>query len=188
MAITGKTKPDVGVQRSYSGCTLTSGHRCVNYSDPFGLCPDPKDPACRTGGPGTASGSAEVFKQLGEKLDGLKPILSVGPHVGVSHTAGNYSVSAEVGPDGKVSANHSLVIGAPQLGASFDVGFKTEAPEGAHTGSVDFGLGKHLGVSVNGYYTGGTHLTPNGVTFHLGGSVSACETCPSVTADLNPQH
>jgi cobyrinic acid a,c-diamide synthase len=23
----------------YGGCTLTSGCRCVNYSDPFGLCP-----------------------------------------------------------------------------------------------------------------------------------------------------
>jgi hypothetical protein len=100
-------------------------------------------------------------------------------------------VSTEVDGNGKVSANHSLVVGAPQTGASVDVGLKTEAPEGAITGSIDWGLGKHLEASINGYYKEGDGLggfQPNGFTLHFGASLCAVEPCPSATVDINPQH
>jgi RHS repeat-associated protein len=178
----------------------------VNYDDPTGLdawdyrvvldpdfvdpsdgcphCTPPQPPSSRTAQPGTAAGSQEVFKQLSAKFQPLKPILAIGPHGGVSATVGHYSVSGDISGTGELSAGHSLVLGLPQLGASVDVGLGTEAPAGAKTGSLDWGVGSHLGASLNGYYTHNGGFTLSGFTLHFG-VAAAFPDAPSLTVDLH---
>jgi RHS repeat-associated protein len=165
----------------------------INYDDPFGLCPPQyisgscaqNEVGQLVGGPGTASGSMEIAKQLARMLAPLQKI-SDNTYIGVSATSGNYQMSVAAGGAGKaVTANHSLVFGVPNLAASIDVGLVAAAPSGSHTGSFDIGFGKHLSLSFNGHSDESGSVGFDGVTFHLG-TPNFLDFPASATVDLKP--
>jgi RHS repeat-associated protein len=168
----------------------------VNYSDPFGLCPP--EQVC-----GVAAVLAAAWQSIADRVENavsrLGASLSSGERdytagadyvedhatIGVSASYANASVSAEVSKAEGGSTNESVVLNTPQAGASVDVGVKGEAPAGAQTGSVDIGVSKHLGVSVNGYRDSAHKFHANGATVHIG--VGVPDAAPiGGTIDLKP--
>ena len=136
----------------------------VNFSDPFGLCPDPL-----AGGLGSlkcvlqdaiAGGKAAAQNAATETVHRVS--------VGLSGTVGHGTFSGEVAGDGSVSGSSAVSINSPNVGASVDLGAKGSTPRGSHTASVDVGLGKHFGISANIYIdrNGDPHVY--GATLHIG--------------------
>jgi RHS repeat-associated protein len=99
----------------------------VNYSDPFGLCPDPKDPKCPVGGPGTASGAMAVAQQIADKhLGAATAEFAVG--VAALGTAGGVALTAGPGVTAAVSAR--LAAAGPAAAKLLQQGPMIEMQEG----------------------------------------------------------
>jgi hypothetical protein len=74
--------------------TLTSACRCVNYSDPFGLCPPVDDTPC--GGVGSASGNMSALFGAGRLLTPAQGPLEVGGALAIAPLGGGISAAEEI--------------------------------------------------------------------------------------------
>lgn len=87
---------------------------------------------------------------------------------GFSRTVGNVTTAFSRHGNGVSKSEESFALNIPAVGASFDLGINSPAPGGATEWSVDVGLGKHLGVSLNYFHTQAEGREWKGLTFHAG--------------------
>jgi hypothetical protein len=72
----------------YRGYTLTSGGRCVNYSDPFGLCPEYARGNCtQAEAHGPPSADQEAIESVSPGV-GAAATIAAGPEAGAAADAG----------------------------------------------------------------------------------------------------
>lgn len=153
----------------------------VNFSDPFGLCTDIKDPRCSIGQQMHDYVDARLHKissdigAAGYKLEQtlLHPwkALQSTAVVGASATFGNYTPGAIL-HQGEGSFAHSIALHVPNLGASLDLGLEGSVPADAvATFSGDVGTSKHSGASLEMYVAKDGEVHPYGLVVHVGGSV-----------------
>jgi hypothetical protein len=133
----------------------------VNFSDPLGLCPNPSG-FLQCFFEDAIGGAKQAFRGSAQAVDSHV-------RVGASGTMGNYTVSAKTRFSGRGEAGHGIMINSPNIAASGDISIGGAGPDGALTGSIDFGLGRHLGLSADVYYDPNTQTGGmTGVTLHIG--------------------
>lgn len=158
-----------------------SGNRGLNNKDPFGLCADPKDPACSLGTRVVEAMKAEASHITSEVADFGYGLARVARHpynafsrvatAGVSGTSGNHTLGGKL-RGGKTTFTQGIAVHVPNLGGSIDLGAEIPTPPDAvATFSGDAGISEHSGFSVEMCVTKSGQMRPYGLIVHFGYSV-----------------